>query len=95
MQRVAEGDEAAVADLYDRFNVLVFQAARQVLNSRAEAEDAVQEILVRLWRTADRYDPTRAKLVTWVMLIARRHVIDRLRRRGGSPRSRCGRGAGA
>ena len=85
MQRVAEGDEAAVADLYDRFNVLVFQAARQVLNSRAEAEDAVQEIFVRLWRTADRYDPTRAKLVTWVMLIARRHVIDRLRRRGVRP----------
>jgi RNA polymerase sigma-70 factor (ECF subfamily) len=85
MQRVAEGDEAAVAELYDRFNTLVFQAARQVLNSRAEAEDAVQEIFVRLWKTADRYDPTRAKLVTWVMLIARRHVIDRLRRRGVRP----------
>ena len=92
MQRVAEGDEAAVAELYDRFNVLVFQAARQVLNSRAEAEDAVQEIFVRLWRTADRYDPSRAKLVTWVMLIARRHVIDRLRRRGVRPDHGAGEG---
>ena len=44
------------------------------------AEDAVQEIFVRLWLTADRYDHRRAKLVTWVMLIARRHLIDRLRR---------------
>lgn len=80
MQRVAAGDERAVAELYDRFGALVFKTARQVLSSRAEADDAVQEIFVRLWRTADRFDPRRAKLVTWVMLIARRHLIDRLRR---------------
>lgn len=85
MQGVAEGDEAAAALLYDRFGALVFRAARQVLPTRAEAEDAVQEVFVRLWRTADRYDPTKAKLVTWVMLIARRHLIDRLRRRRVRP----------
>ncbi|MHC4382008.1 MAG: RNA polymerase sigma factor [Planctomycetota bacterium] len=59
MHRVADGDEGAVAELYDRFGSLVYKVARQ---------------------TADRYDPRRAKLVTWVMLIARRHLIDRLRR---------------
>ena len=48
--------------------------------TRAEAEDAVQEIFVRLWRTAGRYDPKRAALVTWVMLITRRHLVDKLRR---------------
>lgn len=85
MRRVAAGDEAAVAALYDRFGALVFKASRQVLNSRAESEDAVQEIFVRLWRTADRFDPHRARLVTWVMLIARRHLIDRLRRKGSRP----------
>jgi RNA polymerase sigma-70 factor (ECF subfamily) len=82
MQRVASGDESAVAELYDRFGPLVYKAARQSLPSRVEAEDAVQEIFVRLWRTADRFDPRRAKLVTWVMLITRRHLIDKLRRRG-------------
>ncbi len=82
MQRVASGDEIAVAELYDRFGPLVYKAARQSLPSRAEAEDAVQEVFVRLWRTADRFDPRRAKLVTWVMLITRRHLIDKLRRRG-------------
>jgi RNA polymerase sigma-70 factor (ECF subfamily) len=82
MQRVAAGDDAAVGELYDRFGPLVYKAARQVLPSRAEAEDAVQEVFVRLWRTADRFDPRRAKLVTWVMLITRRHLIDKLRRRG-------------
>ena len=80
MHRVADGDEGAVAELYDRFGSLVFKVARQLLPSRAEAEDAVQEVFIRLWQTADRYDPRRAKLVTWVMLIARRHLIDRLRR---------------
>ena len=80
MHRVAAGDEGAVAELYDRFGSLVYKVARQLLPTRAEAEDAVQEVFVRLWQTADRYDPRRAKLVTWVMLIARRHLIDRLRR---------------
>ena len=78
MQRVGHGDEAAMSELYDRFVGLVYKASRQVLASRAESEDAVQETFVRLWQTADRFDPNRAKLVTWVMLITRRHLIDRL-----------------
>ena len=85
MHRVAAGDEEAVAELYDRFGALVYKVARQLLPSGAEAEDAVQEVFVRLWKTADRYDPRRAKLVTWVMLITRRHLIDRLRRSAVRP----------
>lgn len=85
MQRVAASDEAALDELYRRFSALVFQSSRQVLRSRAETEDAVQEVFVRLWRTADRFDPHRAKLVTWVMLISRRHLIDRLRRQSARP----------
>jgi RNA polymerase sigma-70 factor (ECF subfamily) len=85
MSRVASGEESAISELYERFGALVFKASRQVLNSRAEAEDASQEIFVRLWKTADRFDPRRARLVTWVMLIARRHLIDRLRRKVARP----------
>jgi RNA polymerase sigma-70 factor (ECF subfamily) len=85
MHRVAAGDESAVAELYDRFGALVYKVARQFLSSQAEADDAVQEVFVRLWQTADRYDPRRAKLVTWVMLIARRHLIDRIRRSAVRP----------
>ena len=80
MQGVAAGDPAAVALLYDRFGSLIYRMAYQSLPSRDEAEDAVQEVFVRLWRTSDRYDPTRAALVTWVMLISRRYMVDRLRR---------------
>ena len=85
MHRVAAGDEEAIAILYDRFSPLVYRVAWQFNPSRAEAEDAVQEVFIRLWQTADRYDPRRAKLVTWVMLIARRHLIDRLRRQAVRP----------
>jgi RNA polymerase sigma-70 factor, ECF subfamily len=80
MQRVAANEEAAIAELYDRFGSLVFRMAYQSMPTRAEAEDAVQEIFVRLWRTAARYDDNRSALVTWVMLIARRHLVDKLRR---------------
>lgn len=80
MQRVASGEEAAIADLYDRFGSLVYRMAFQTMPTRADTEDAVQEIFVRLWKTADRYDPKRAALVTWVMLLSRRHLVDRLRR---------------
>lgn len=85
MHRVAAGDEQAVAELYDRFGSLIYKVAREFLSTQAEAEDAVQEVFVRLWQTADRYDPSRAKLVTWVMLIARRHLIDRIRRTAVRP----------
>lgn len=81
MQRVALNQEAAVGDLYDRFGSLVFRMALQSMPTRAEAEDAVQEVFVRLWRTADRYDPRKAALVTWVMLLTRRHLVDKLRRK--------------
>lgn len=86
MNRVAAGEEEAITELYDRFAPLVFKVAWQFQPSHAEAEDAVQEIFVRLWQTADRFDPRRAKLVTWVMLIARRHLIDRLRRSSVRPK---------
>lgn len=81
MQRIASNQEAAVAELYDRFGPLVYRMALQAMPTRAEAEDAVQEVFVRLWRTADRYDPRKAALVTWVMLLTRRHLVDKLRRK--------------
>jgi RNA polymerase sigma-70 factor, ECF subfamily len=80
MQRVAANEEEAVAELYDRFGSLVYRMAYQAMPTRADAEDAVQEVFVRLWKTAKRYDPKRAALVTWVMLISRRHLVDKLRR---------------
>lgn len=80
MRGVAQSDPRALEKLYDRFGSLVYRMAYQILPSRDEAEDAVQEVFIRLWRTAGRYDSARAALVTWVMLITRRYLVDRLRR---------------
>ncbi|MGP1310153.1 MAG: RNA polymerase sigma factor, partial [Phycisphaerales bacterium] len=80
MQRVSLDDESAVSELYDRFGPLVYRMAYQMMPTRADADDAVQEVFVRLWRTAGRYDPKRAALVTWVMMLSRRILVDRLRR---------------
>ncbi|MEO0483565.1 MAG: sigma-70 family RNA polymerase sigma factor [Planctomycetota bacterium] len=80
MRRVASGDESAVGDLYDRFGSLVYRMAYQAMPTAADADDAVQEVFVRLWKTAERYDETKAALVTWVMLLTRRHLVDKLRR---------------
>jgi len=80
MQRVAEGDRTAVAELYDRFASLVYRMAYQLLPTKGAAEDAVQEVFVRLWQSAGHFDPNRASLVTWVMLITRRYLVDQLRR---------------
>lgn len=80
MRRVSEDDEAAINELYNRFGALVYRMAYQMLPSPSEVEDAVQEVFVRLWRTAGRYDSSRAALSTWVVLITRRYLVDRLRR---------------
>lgn len=80
MQRVARGDRAAITELYDRFGSLVYRMAYQLLPTKADAEDAVQEIFVRLWQSAAQFDPERASLVTWVILLTRRYLVDQLRR---------------
>ena len=80
MNRVAANDEEGVAALYDRFGSLVYRMAYQMISKKSDVDDAVQEIFVRLWRSAGRYDPERAALSTWVVLITRRYLVDRLRR---------------
>jgi RNA polymerase sigma-70 factor (ECF subfamily) len=87
MQRVAANEAEAISELYDRFGTMVFRMAYQSLPSRSESEDAVQEIFIRLWRTSGKYDAHRAALVTWVMLISRRYLVDKLRRFKVRPRA--------
>lgn len=87
MQRIARGDPDAVSELYDRFGAMVYRMAYQLMPTKAEAEDAVQEVFVRLWQSAGRYNPDRAALVTWVMIITRRYLVDQLRRMKVRPRA--------
>jgi RNA polymerase sigma-70 factor (ECF subfamily) len=84
--RVAAGDGTAVRACQDTFGGLVWSIARRMLGATAEAEDAVQEVFIELWRSAGRYDPERGTEVQFVATIARRRIIDRVRRLGvGAP----------
>lgn len=80
LQRVASGDVGAVRDVLDLYGGLVWAIARRFSSNGADAEDAVQEIFLEVWRSAGRYDPALASEVTFIAVIARRRLIDRRRR---------------
>jgi RNA polymerase sigma-70 factor (ECF subfamily) len=80
LARVARGDAKAVRECIDEFGGLVWAIARRMTRTRADAEDAVQEIFVDVWRSAARFDPAQGSEKVFVTTIARRRLIDRLRR---------------
>jgi len=85
LERVASGDRAAVAECLDRYGNLVWSIARRFTFDRAEAEDAVQEVFIDLWTHAGRFDPAIASEATFVSMVARRRLIDRLRKTRREP----------
>ena len=85
LPRIAAGDERAVRDCVARYGALVWSLARRWTPDGGDAEDAVQEIFIDLWRTAARYDSSRTSEAGWVAMIARRRLIDRARKRERLP----------
>jgi RNA polymerase sigma-70 factor (ECF subfamily) len=85
LQRIASGDRAAASECIDAYSGLVWSLARRRLVNEADAEEAVQDIFMQLWRQAGRFDPSRGEEVTFVSVLARRRLVDRLRRQGRRP----------
>jgi RNA polymerase sigma-70 factor (ECF subfamily) len=79
LTRTARGDEQAFAQFYDRLSPIVFGVIRRVLRDPAQSEEVMQEVLFEIWRTAARYDRTRASAQTWALTIAHRRAVDRVR----------------
>lgn len=88
LERVAAGDPAAVREVIERYGDLVWSLARRFTGSDADAEEAVQEIFVHLWRKAGQYDPSMGNETTFVSVLTRRLLIDRWRRSARAPRPR-------
>ena len=76
---VAQGDQVAFETVYDRVAPAVFGLVLRVLRDAAQSEEVAQEALLEVWRTAGRFDPARGAGVAWVMTIAHRRAVDRVR----------------
>lgn len=74
-------DRQAFRALFSATSAKLFGVCLRVLNDRAEAEDAVQEVFIKIWHRADRYRVTGHSPMTWLITVARNHAIDRLRAR--------------
>jgi len=80
--RLASGpDEAALSELYDRYQAAMYGLAMRITNDAALAQDAVQEAFVGVWRNAARYAEAKASVRTWMLSIAHHRAIDIVRRR--------------
>lgn len=85
LRAVAGGDQAVFAALYQRTSNKLYGVCLRMLREAREAEDALQEVYVNVWRRAGTYDSTRAAGMTWLITLARNQCIDRLRRHREDP----------
>ena len=81
LQRIVARDTAALADLYDRHSRLLFGLILKIVRNRAEAEEILQEVFVRVWTRAELYDPQLGSPKPWLVRLARNCAIDRIRAR--------------
>ena len=76
---VARGDDAAFASVYDRFATVVYGLVRRIVRDPAQSEEVMQEVLLEVWRTASRFDPGQGSARSWLVTLAHRRAVDRVR----------------
>ena len=79
INRVAAGDQSALADIYDSTSSLIFGLVLRLLIDRAAAEEVLLDVYKQVWRQAARYDDKRGSPLAWIVTIARSRALDRLR----------------
>ena len=81
LQRVRQGDQRAMAEVFDRYGRAVYSVALRILKDTGHAEDVMQEIFFQIWRNSDSFVQGRGSLGAWLVVVARNRSIDLLRRR--------------
>jgi RNA polymerase sigma-70 factor (ECF subfamily) len=77
--RVAGGDRAAFAELYDRTAPRVFGLVKRLLRDHSQSEEVTQEIFLEVWQTAPRYSPAKGSALSWMLTMTHRRTVDRIR----------------
>lgn len=77
--RVAGGDQVAFAELYDLLSARVFGLILRVLVNRSQSEEVLQEVFLEIWQSASRFAPNKGQGRTWILTIAHRRAVDRVR----------------
>jgi len=77
--RVARGDETAFGDLYDQMAPRVLGLVKRLLVDHAQSEEVTQEIFLEIWQSASRYEAQRGGASTWILTMAHRRAVDRIR----------------
>jgi RNA polymerase sigma-70 factor (ECF subfamily) len=85
LERIAGGDSRAVRECIDEFGALVWSLSRRLSRTPADAEDATQDIFLDIWRSAHRFNASLGSEKAFIATIARRRLIDRLRKSGAEP----------
>jgi len=79
LRRAATGDETAFADLYDAVSSRLFGLVRRVVRDPAQSEEVTQEVFLEIWRHSARFDPSKGGAMSWMLTIAHRKAVDRVR----------------
>ena len=86
LKRIAIGDKAAVQQCLKQYGGLVWSLSRRMTTTAEDAEDATQDIFLDLWKHASKFDPAKSSEATFIAMIARRRLIDRMRSSGRTPK---------
>ena len=79
LERVSTGDRAAFSELYDEISPRVFGLVKRLLIDHSQAEEVTQEIFLEIWQSASRFDPNKGGASTWILTMAHRRAVDRVR----------------
>jgi RNA polymerase sigma-70 factor (ECF subfamily) len=79
LRAVGRGDDAVFAQLYDLVAPRIFGLVQRVVRNPAQAEEVTQEVFVEVWRTAPRFDPRLGSASAWILTLAHRRAVDRVR----------------
>lgn len=79
LRRIQDGDDRALAELYDAYTPLLYAVTLRILRSASDAEDALQDAWLQVWKRAGSYDAGRGTVAAWLVTVARTRALDRYR----------------